>query len=581
MKGWFNSLGYFGKGGQYLVMVMMLMMLASGCSAEPPLPTRIVPANTPTSSPTGQPTVSIELTAVSATSSPVDIPEAGTPAPTPTATDAPTREPFIYIVQAGDTPLSIAIEFDVDLARLRQTNGLTSDIIAIGQQLVIPPPLDDDEAELPIYFVEAGDTFTSIAEKFDLTPEALQAANPNLDPAALQIGQAILLPLGEGEIHYTVPGDTLLAIAIRYGVSMDDLVLENSDLLDPNNLDLIQPDWLLKIPRENVAVGYDCTPQPPRMEVIEYTVQNGERLFCLSEKFGISMTTILYANFEKIVGEGALIDGLQLLIPFADGALYTITENDVASETRLEDLMAWYDIRFYDLITDWQGNPVFEPLDEGEQLFIQGADLLAGTYQPTVVVNQPTPIPEIASNPSSGGVNTGSGDSNPPPSQAADYPRPNGDPPPGAVFPLGTPWISVTELDTGYCPVVSGSGWTGGLNWPVRGRTINENRGFRLGHSGIDINSPLGSPVYAAQSGVVVWAGWSTWGFGNLVVIDHGGTWHTYYAHMSEVHVYCGQSVGAGTTIGASGQTGAATWPHLHFEVRNQGFSYNPMNYLP
>jgi murein DD-endopeptidase MepM/ murein hydrolase activator NlpD len=196
------------------------------------------------------------------------------------------------------------------------------------------------------------------------------------------------------------------------------------------------------------------------------------------------------------------------------------------------------------------------------------------------VVSQPiaTPPPAGSTDPPTGGNNGGSDES---PPIFTEYPKPEGDPPPGAVYPKGTPWISVTELDTGYCPVVAGFGWSGGLSWPVDGREINENRTFRPGHTGIDINASLGSAVYAAQSGVVVWAGWSTWGFGNLIVIAHGGTWHTYYAHLSEVYVTCGQSVGAGTVMGATGQTGAATWPHLHFEVRNRGFSYNPLSYLP
>ncbi len=572
------SPGFLSRGRRYVLLAVILLAFASSCAAETPVPTRIVPANTPVIPPTDMPTATMEPTAVSIDLSTTEPLATATPTLTPTATDTPSPEPIIYIVQEGDTLLSIASEFDVDVDRLRQVNGLTGDIISIGQQLIIPPPLEEGGTELPVYFVEAGETFTSIAEKFGLTPETLQAANPDIDPTAIQVGQPILLPLGEGEIHYVVPGDTLLGIALRYDVSMDDLLSENSDILNPDNPDLIQPGWILKIPRENVVAGYDCSPQPPRPGVIEYIVQNGEKLFCLSEKFGVSMTTILYANFDQVVGEGTLADGQRLLIPPADGALYTVTENDIASETTLQDLMVWYSISFFDQVTDWQGNPVSDPLEEGDQLFIRGADLLAGTYQPPILVNQPTPIPPVASNPSAGGQNPG-GD--PPRPQTTDYPHPTGDPPPGAVFPLGTPWISVSEHDKGYCPAVAGSGWTGGLSWPVSGRSINENRGFRLGHSGIDINSPLGSPVFAAQSGVVVWAGWSTWGFGNLVVIAHGGTWHTYYAHLSEVYVSCGQSVSAGTTIAASGQTGAATWPHVHFEVRNQGFSYNPMNYLP
>lgn len=579
-------LGHIYVVGRHFLLFTALLIFIIGCSAETPLPTRIVPAQTAAVPPTSQPapTNTPAATVAPQNASTTQTPPTETPSLTPGPTESPSLEPIIYVVQAGDTLTGIALEYGVDVGRLRQVNGLTSDLININQELVIPPAVSSTESDIPVYYVEGGENFTSIAVKFGISPESLQAANPNVDPASLQVGQAILLPLGEGEIHYTVPGDSLLAIALRYDVSMDDLVQENAAVLNIDNLDFLPIGLLLKIPQENAAAGYDCSPQPARTEVIEYTVKNGEKLFCLSEKFGISMTTLLYANFNKVVGEGALNDGLTLLIPYDEGALYTISEDDIASETSLQDLMLWYGVQLFEQVTDWQNNPVSEPFEEGQQIFIHDADLLAGTYQPPVMANPPTPVPDDpnSGDNSPGDTDGGSPDLPPPPRpDFTDYPQPVGDPPPGAVFPLGTPWISVTELDTGFCPVVSGFGWTGGLSWPVSGRTINENRGFRLGHSGIDINSPLGDPAFAAQSGTVVWAGWSTWGFGNLVVIAHGGTWHTYYAHLSEVYVSCGQSVGAGTTIGATGQTGAATWPHLHFEVRNQGFSYNPANYLP
>ena len=221
----------------------------------------------------------------------------------------------------------------------------------------------------------------------------MQAANPDLDPAALQVGQAILLPLGEGEIHYTVPGDTLLGIALRYDVSMDDLVRENAAVLNLDNLDIIGIGLVLKIPQENAEVGYDCSPQPQRTEVIEYTVKNGEKLFCLSEKFDVSMTTLLYANINQVVGEGALNDGLTLLIPYDDGALYTISEDDIVSETTLQDLMLWYGLQFFDQVTDWQNNPVSEPFEEGQQLFLHGADLLAGNLSAHHCCQSTNPCP--------------------------------------------------------------------------------------------------------------------------------------------------------------------------------------------
>ncbi len=112
-------------------------------------------------------------------------------------------------------------------------------------------------------------------------------------------------------------------------------------------------------------------------------------------------------------------------------------------------------------------------------------------------------------------------------------------------------------------------------------RTIREDRNFRPGHTAIDIDADIGEPVYASETGVVVWAGYTTWGGGNMIVLAHGDTWQTYYAHLSESYLSCGQSIGRGSLIGRSGRTGAASWPYLHFEVRHYGFSYNPLTWLP
>ena len=155
---------------------------------------------------------------------------------------------------------------------------------------------------------------------------------------------------------------------------------------------------------------------------------------------------------------------------------------------------------------------------------------------------------------------------------------------------IGYPWAGVTQWDTGYCPLVDGWGWNGNSNltWPVYSRDLNENRPFSITHTGIDITTPEGSDVRAAAPGVVVWAGKSTYGFGELVVLAHGDGWQTFYAHMLTVwneedgnlNLECGQFVEAGRSLGLSGQTGAASWPHLHFEVRQGWMAYNPLPYL-
>jgi murein DD-endopeptidase MepM/ murein hydrolase activator NlpD len=98
-------------------------------------------------------------------------------------------------------------------------------------------------------------------------------------------------------------------------------------------------------------------------------------------------------------------------------------------------------------------------------------------------------------------------------------------------------------------------------------------------HEGIDIGVPTGTPVVAAAAGQVIHAGWLG-GYGNLVVIDHGGNLATAYGHQSSIAVSCGQSVSQGQVIGYVGSTGRSTGPHLHFEVRINGGAVDPYGYL-
>lgn len=124
----------------------------------------------------------------------------------------------------------------------------------------------------------------------------------------------------------------------------------------------------------------------------------------------------------------------------------------------------------------------------------------------------------------------------------------------------------------------------GGMVWPASG-DVTSPFGARWGrqHNGIDIQPPLasaqGAPIVAAKAGTVVSAGFDG-AYGNATIIDHGGGLTTVYAHQSAIHVSVGQSVGQGASIGAIGCTGSCTGPHLHFEVRENGVAYDPMNYL-
>ncbi|HUR49479.1 MAG TPA: M23 family metallopeptidase [Acidimicrobiales bacterium] len=131
-----------------------------------------------------------------------------------------------------------------------------------------------------------------------------------------------------------------------------------------------------------------------------------------------------------------------------------------------------------------------------------------------------------------------------------------------------------------------GSGVVGGVSskgliWPTSGRVTSE-YGYRWGrlHAGIDIGAPTGTPIRAAQAGEVIFSGTQN-GYGNTVVIAHGGGFSTLYGHQSRIAARDGQQVARGDVIGYVGSTGHSTGPHLHFETRVNGSAQNPRKYLP
>ena len=131
--------------------------------------------------------------------------------------------------------------------------------------------------------------------------------------------------------------------------------------------------------------------------------------------------------------------------------------------------------------------------------------------------------------------------------------------------------------DPGLDGRISGAG----LVWPLRG-SVTSGFGQRWGrlHAGIDVGAGSGTPIRSAKGGDVIFAG-SMSGYGNAVIIDHGGGLTTLYAHQSRLGTSDGASVGQGDVIGYVGSTGHSTGPHLHFETRVSGSPQNPMRFLP
>ncbi len=118
------------------------------------------------------------------------------------------------------------------------------------------------------------------------------------------------------------------------------------------------------------------------------------------------------------------------------------------------------------------------------------------------------------------------------------------------------------------------------LLWPTSARRITQY--YNYGHRGVDIAAPVGTPLYAADDGVVSFSGWNSGGYGYMIILDHGNGLYTRYAHSSRLLVKKGDSVKRGDVIALMGSTGRSTGPHIHFEVMTGSTSnrVNPFDYI-
>jgi murein DD-endopeptidase MepM/ murein hydrolase activator NlpD len=261
----------------------------------------------------------------------------------------------------------------------------------------------------------------------------------------------------------------------------------------------------------------------PRREVVDYEVQMRDSIFGIANKFKLKPETILWANYDVLNDNPDMIElGATLKIPPVDGVYHQWEEGDtlekVANEYEVDpEAILLYSPNRLDFT-----NPVIE---EGQYVMVPGG---RREFRSWVI---PT-IPRGAS---------------------------------------GT----TSVLGSGGCSTTDGAYGTGSFIYPTREHRISGND-YWDGHLAIDLAVGIGDPIVAADSGLVVYAGWASGGYGNVVVIDHGNGYQTLYAHNSSVAVSCGQSVNQGNVIAFGGSTGNSTGAHLHFEVRYQGGFLNP-----
>jgi murein DD-endopeptidase MepM/ murein hydrolase activator NlpD len=277
-------------------------------------------------------------------------------------------------------------------------------------------------------------------------------------------------------------------------------------------------------------------PDQPRSEVVQYTVAAGDTLFGIAEKFNLKPETLFWSNQRALKDDpDLLMPGMILNILPVDGVYYEWQEGN-----RLDVVAEKYDVNIVDIIS-WPGNNLNPNLDPAKPGLTAGTWLIIPGGSREFVQWQ---VPILRRTDS-----------------------------------MKWSWGGPGACQGPYLSSAQGSGY---FVWPTNGHDTSRGNPYCEWHHAIDIHLLLGDPVYASDAGVVVFAGWSTWGYGNLVVIDHGNDWQTVYAHLSEVYTGCGYDVWRGQVIGAGGSTGNSTGPHLHFEMMNALLGYvNPLNYLP
>lgn len=259
--------------------------------------------------------------------------------------------------------------------------------------------------------------------------------------------------------------------------------------------------------------------------ILRYSVQPLESIGSIAAKFNLKRETILWSNEKGLRSDPNTIPVNSILyVPPVDGVYYEWKTGDT-----LEKVANKFKVTADDILT-WPSN----------HLDLTDPQIAPGQYV-MIPGGQGTPIEWVV------------------------------------TIPYALHSGANRSVD-GQCSVTGYYPWSGGFIWPTPSHLISGND-FWAGHLGIDIGAYTGDAIWAASSGVVIWAGGMEGGYGNVVVLEHdngANVWVTLYAHLSAINVRCGDVVSQGQVIAASGNSGNSTGPHLHFEVRENGSFVNP-----
>ncbi|MEK7640347.1 MAG: M23 family metallopeptidase [Patescibacteria group bacterium] len=271
-------------------------------------------------------------------------------------------------------------------------------------------------------------------------------------------------------------------------------------------------------PERQLALGVGGTAGDDQSEEVRYyIVEGGDTISSIAATFGIGQSTILWEN--NMSDTDYIKPGQKLTILPVDGVSHTVKKGDTITSIAKKYKADEEKVLAFNRLASG------EALSEGEELIV-----------PDGIIDRP------------------------------NAPAPS------------APSTSTRKFAFINIPPAARVSKGARMQWPTPSRRLNQY--FKFRHTGIDIDGDVGSPVYAADSGVVESVVYARYGYGYHVVINHGGGRETLYAHNSKIFVKPGQSVKRGQSIAAIGLTGRTTGAHLHFEVIMNGGKRNPLSYL-
>jgi len=258
--------------------------------------------------------------------------------------------------------------------------------------------------------------------------------------------------------------------------------------------------------------------EKPRADVIEYTVQSGDTVGAIAEKFGVEEDTIIWEN--DLASAKSIKPGQTLRILPVSGIRHKVKKGETV----------------YSIAKKYESEPQ-AIVDYPFNSFVNDETFALAIGQELIV--------------------------------------PGGIKPKSKTLTTATKSVARGAIQTPDAGVVAGSG---NFVWPAGGRIT---QGYFWYHQAIDIANRSAPNVLAADSGKVIIAGWpDRSGYGNRVIIDHGNGYATLYAHLQAIYVTPGQYVNRGEPLGKMGSTGRSTGTHLHFEIRRNGAKLNPLQFL-